>query len=92
MLPYRDENQTLRTPVVTFVLIGLNVLAWLLVQGAGTVEALAASVCNLGLVPGELTRLARPGDMLPLGNGFACVVDPGRAPEHLLTSIARKRH
>jgi len=87
MLPYRDENHTLRTPVVTFALIGLNLLAWLLVQGAGSAGALAASVCNLGLVPGELTGLARPGAALPLGDGLACVVDAGRAPGHLLTSM-----
>ena len=29
MFPYRDENQTLRTPVITFLIIGINVLVWL---------------------------------------------------------------
>ena len=36
MFPYRDENETIRTPYATFVLIALNVAAWLLVQGAGS--------------------------------------------------------
>jgi hypothetical protein len=28
MFPYHDENETQRTPYVTIVLIGINVLAW----------------------------------------------------------------
>ena len=87
MLPYRDENETVRTPVITFLLIALNTLVWLVVQGAGSEPALAASVCNLGLVPGELTLLARPGDGFEMGGGMACIVDPGRAPEHVLYSM-----
>jgi membrane associated rhomboid family serine protease len=87
VIPYRDENETVRTPVVTFALIAVNVLAWVLVQGAGTDQALAASVCNYGLIPGELTLEARPGDGFPLGHGMACLVDPGRAPEHVFTSM-----
>ena len=87
MIPYRDENETVRTPVVTFVLIAANVLVWVLVQGAGSGMAVMASVCNLGLIPGELTRMASPGEAYPLGQGLACVVDPGRAPEHIFTSM-----
>ena len=82
MFPYRDENETFRTPVVTFALIAANAAAWFLVQGAGGAMALAESVCNLGLIPGELTLQARIGDGFPLGQGLACIVDPGRAPEH----------
>jgi membrane associated rhomboid family serine protease len=87
VIPYRDENETVRTPVVTFLLIAANVLVWLLVQGAGADEAVAASVCNLGLIPGELTLGAPPGTATPLGPGLVCVVDPGRAPEHILYSM-----
>jgi membrane associated rhomboid family serine protease len=87
VIPYRDENHTVRTPIVTFVLIGLNVLAWVLIQGAGAYPALAASVCNHGLIAGELTLQAEPGDALPMGPDLACVVDAGRAPENLLTSM-----
>lgn len=87
MIPYRDENDTFRTPVITFVLIGLNAAAWFFLQGAGAEQALAASVCNLGLIPGELTLLARPGDGFAMGPNLACIVDEGRAPGHLVSSM-----
>ncbi|HEY6560819.1 MAG TPA: rhomboid family intramembrane serine protease [Polyangiaceae bacterium] len=87
MIPYRDENATVRTPVITFALIALNVLVWVLIQGAGMDQALAASVCNYGLIPGELTLQARPGDGFPMGEGLACLVDAGRAPQHIVTSM-----
>jgi membrane associated rhomboid family serine protease len=61
VFPYRDENETIRTPYATFVLIALNVLAWLLIQGAGSPGALARSICDLGLIPGELTLSVPPG-------------------------------
>jgi membrane associated rhomboid family serine protease len=44
-------------------------------------------VCNLGLIPGELTLQARLGDGIPMGRGMVCLVDPGRAPEHVFTSM-----
>lgn len=55
MFPYRDDNESQRTPYVTYILIALNVLTCLLVQGAGSALALGESVCSLGLIPGELT-------------------------------------
>ncbi len=87
MFPYRDENVSLRTPVVTWALIATNLAAWILVQGAGAPLPLAASVCNLGLVAGELTGRLRPGMAFPMGDGLSCVVDPGREPSHLLTHM-----
>jgi len=89
MIPLHDENETIRTPIVTFVLIGLNVAVWFFVQGAGSDPTLAASVCNLGLIPGELTLQAKPGDgfLLDAQRGLACLTDPGRAPEHIFTSM-----
>jgi membrane associated rhomboid family serine protease len=87
MFPYRDENVSLRTPVVTFLLIALNVGAWVLIQGAGSPMPLAKSVCNLGLVAGELTGQLRPGTAFPMGDGLTCIVDPGREPSHLLTHM-----
>ena len=87
MFPYRDENETERTPVVTFVIIGLNILAWLLVQGAGADLPLATSVCNLGLIPGELTGLAKPGSGFQMGPNLACYTDPGRQVSHIFTSM-----
>jgi len=87
MFPYHDENDTVRPAYVTMAIIALNVLAWLFVQGAGSEYSVAASVCNFGLVPAELTRSVPPGTQFPLGEGMACVVDQGREPLHLLTSM-----
>jgi membrane associated rhomboid family serine protease len=87
VIPYRDENETVRTPVITFALIAINALTWLVVQGAGSSLQLMSSVCNLGLIAGELTGQATVGAATPLGEGMACVVDPGRAPEHIFTSM-----
>lgn len=87
MFPYHDENQTLRPALITLLFIALNVLAWVLVQGAGSPLALARSICNLGLIPGELTGMLRPGMRFPLGDGLVCVIDEGREASHVLTSM-----
>ena len=87
MIPYRDENQTLRRSWVTLALIALNALAWLLVQGAGSPLPLMRSVCDLGLIPGELTGSLPPGTAFPMAEGIACLTDPGAQVSHLLTSM-----
>src|SRR5881397_3930595 len=87
MFPYRDENETLRTPYATFALIALNVGTWLLVQGAGADVPLARSICNLGLIPGELTLSVPPGTRFPMGEKLVCLTDPGRQTVHILTSM-----
>lgn len=76
MFPIRDENPHFLTPVVTHAIVGLNVAAWILVQGLGSQLPLATSICNLGLVPGELLGRAAAGAAVPIGAGLACVVDP----------------
>ena len=76
MIPLSDEHKTIRTPVMTYAIIAANIASWLLIQGAGFNEpVLAASVCNYGMVPGEVTRLAELGSGIPLGNGMACIID-----------------
>jgi membrane associated rhomboid family serine protease len=87
MFPYHDENATQRTPYVTYVLIGINVLAWLLLQGAGSALPLARSVCELGLIPGELTGMLAPGTRFAMGDGLVCLTDPGRQVQNVLTSM-----
>jgi membrane associated rhomboid family serine protease len=87
MFPYHDENETQRTPYVTYVLIAANVLAWLLVQGAGAAVPLARSVCELGLIPGELTASVPPGSRFPMGEGLVCLTDPGRQVQNVITSM-----
>jgi membrane associated rhomboid family serine protease len=87
MFPYRDENETIRTPYTTYALVALNVVAWLLVQGAGSELPLARSVCELGLIPGELTGSVPPGTAFRMGEGLVCATDPGRQTAHVLTSM-----
>ena len=87
MFPYRDENETIRTSYATYALIALNVGTWLVVQGAGSETPLARSVCELGLIPGELTERLAPGTRFPMGGGLVCLTDPGRQASHVLTSM-----
>jgi membrane associated rhomboid family serine protease len=50
--------------------------AWVTVQGGGLdPDAFASSVCDLGLVPGEITGRAPIGARAALGGGQFCVVD-----------------
>src|SRR5258705_12406252 len=75
MFPYKDENPTERPAVITVSIIIANVLAFLLVQGAGAQGPLARSVCDLGLIPGEILRTAPPGSGVELAHGMVCMVD-----------------
>jgi membrane associated rhomboid family serine protease len=69
---------------MTYSILAVMFATWILLQGAGfDQQALAASVCNLGMVPGELTHLAPVGTAVPLGRGMACVVD--NDPINILT-------
>ena len=86
MIPIGDDNPTLKTPVMTFVLLGATIGSWLVVQGAGfESEQLAASVCNFGLVPGEVTGQAPVGQAVRISELSACVVD--REPINIFTPI-----
>jgi len=69
---------------MTYAILAGMVGSWFYLQGFGfEEEALARSVCNLGMVPGELTRMAPIGTAVPLGRGMACVVD--NDPINLIT-------
>ncbi len=74
MFPIHDENPHFLTPVVTYAVIAANVAAWLLVQGRGTDPLLARSVCDLGLIPGELLGRIPPGTRFPLTPTWDCVI------------------
>lgn len=74
MIPLRDHNPTARSSIATFVIVGLNVAAWIFVQGAGVEPALSRSICHLGVIPGELLGAATVGTSVPLSPGMACVV------------------
>src|SRR6266576_1045316 len=87
VIPYKDENPTELTPVVTVGIILTNVVAWLFVQGAGAPEPLARSVCQLGLIPGEVLKTVPPGTAVPLGPGLQCVLTADPHWWTLLTSM-----
>ncbi|CAN5374330.1 rhomboid family intramembrane serine protease [soil metagenome] len=55
MIPLKDENPTEITPFVTVALIAANLAVWFLLQGAGTPQALEASVYSYGTYPCEIT-------------------------------------
>jgi membrane associated rhomboid family serine protease len=76
MIPLSDENPTLHTPVMTWALLAAMFGVFIFVQGAGFNETqLATTICNWGMVPGELTHRARIGLGVPIAPGLACVVD-----------------
>ncbi|MFT7560313.1 MAG: membrane associated rhomboid family serine protease [Flavobacteriales bacterium] len=54
MIPIRDDNPQVNKPIATYIIIGLNIAAWLLLQGAGFGDQLNASVCQFGLIPADL--------------------------------------
>ncbi|HUF29643.1 MAG TPA: rhomboid family intramembrane serine protease [Gemmatimonadaceae bacterium] len=86
MIPLKDDLPTLHRPFVTWIMVGLCVSSWFLLQGAGlNAEMLIASVCNLGMVPGELTGAAPLGTGVPIAPGVACVVD--NDPINVLTPV-----
>ena len=87
MFPLRDDNPTTTPAFVTWLLIAINLAVWVFVQGAGGGDAVAASVCNYGLIPGELLRTVTPGATIPMGDGLVCAMDAGRAPLHILYSM-----
>lgn len=68
IFPIRDENPQLNTPYITYTLIALNILAWLLVQGAGAQPLLSQSICALGVIPADLTsqQLANVQQICPI--------------------------
>jgi membrane associated rhomboid family serine protease len=76
MIPLSDEHSTLRPPIMTYAILAALAGTWVFVQGGGFNEPqLAASICNLGMVPGEITHQARLGTAIPLGDGMACIID-----------------
>jgi len=76
MIPLGDDIRPAGWPVMTYLLLAVTWAVWLLVQQAGfDPQVLAATVCDLGMVPGEITHRAPLGYAVPIGPGMACVVD-----------------
>ncbi|HJR34017.1 MAG TPA: rhomboid family intramembrane serine protease [Gemmatimonadales bacterium] len=87
MFPYKDENPTFTTPVVTIALIAANVAVWVFIQGLGTAPALPNSVCRLGFIPGYLFGGIPPRTEISLGYGVTCSLGGLPAWLTVLTSM-----
>ena len=72
MFPIRDENPQLNVAWVTYAIIGINVAAWVLLQGMGTDPMLSRSVCQFGLIPGDVLGNI---DLLRIQAHEGCPVD-----------------
>jgi membrane associated rhomboid family serine protease len=76
MIPLSDDNPTLRTPIMTWLILGAMFAAWFLIQGGGMNDvALVTSICNLGMIPGELTHRVPVGTAIPMAPGLSCAID-----------------
>ena len=62
MLPLRDENPTSRTPVVNYILIGLNILVFVFQVLLGSSQE--SFVYQFALIPAQLTDGPGVGDVL----------------------------
>lgn len=73
MFPLRDENPTDTTPFVTVLIIAVNVLVWLGVEGAGAnAHLLHQAVCAYGTIPAELTGATGGFKGVQLAPGYVC--------------------
>src|SRR5207244_2396300 len=59
-LPIRDNNPTLRAPVITIAIIGINVLGWFYELQHGV----ALSTLDYGAIPSWLLHGVRDGELL----------------------------
>jgi membrane associated rhomboid family serine protease len=75
LFPISDDNPRAHLPVATFTIIGLNALVWLLMQGLGSPQALAQSMCHHALIPGELLGHVTAGTQIQLGPNLVCRFD-----------------
>ncbi len=87
MFPLYDENATTRQPIATVAIIIICVTAWIFLQGLGSQQALARSLCAFGLIPGKLLGLLPPGTHVRVGRDMYCVIQDQRGVYTLLTHM-----
>ncbi len=87
MFPLRDENPRAHPPIATVAIIALNIVAWGVVQGFGTDAALASSICQFGLIPGDVLGNLPAGSSFPLSQDLVCVIDGEGGYGTILTSM-----
>src|SRR5947207_142145 len=85
MIPISDENPTLHTPIMTWIILGALFAVWLVVQGGGSEDQLVSSICNFGMIPGELTHVVPPGVTIPMSPDLSCQIDNN--PSNILTPL-----
>jgi membrane associated rhomboid family serine protease len=84
MFPIRDENPQITIPFASYAIIVLNVAAWTLLQGLGSEPILTESVCQLGLIPGDLLGTI---DRAQIPADFPCSIDGQSNWLTMLTSM-----
>jgi membrane associated rhomboid family serine protease len=70
MIPLSVENRTVRPPWMTVLILVAMFAVWILMQGGGfpgNDRLLTTTICNFGMVPGEITHLSPLGARLPIG-------------------------
>lgn len=87
MFPLRDDNPTLRPPLAILLLIGLNVFGWAVVQGFGSAEPLARSLCEYALIPGDLLGRVPAGTLISVGHNFGCRLEGDTSVFTLVTHM-----
>lgn len=75
MFPLHDENPTLHTAVVTMLVIAINAIVWVAVQGAGFEPSLTKSIFTFGLIPGELLKTVPAGTSIPISEHLSYIIE-----------------
>lgn len=86
LIPLYDHNPVDKLPIVTYVIIGLNVLVWLVIQHAGFGEGYQHSLCNLALIPGDLLNNSEFAGS-QMRNGYVCFFGEPHNIETLITHM-----
>src|SRR5210317_760262 len=87
VFPIRDDNPQILVPYATVGIMAVNVLVWVFVQGLGSNPLLAGSICQLGLIPGELLGTVPVGTQVQLGAGTWCELGQGSRWPTVVTSM-----
>lgn len=87
MFPIRDDNPRVLVPFVTYGIVALNVVTWILVQGMGMEPALSASVCQFGLIPADVLQLTQGGTRVQLGENAWCQLGDSSSWHTLFSSM-----
>ena len=87
MFPIRDDNPQILVPYATYGIIAINVLVWVFVQGLGSDPQLARSICQLGLIPGELLNIVPANTQIQLSPNAWCELGDSSRWSTVFTSM-----